>query len=93
MNRFRFKKIGVVADIRRAFLQIGLSELGLGPHVKFYGVGREGDPAKPRVFQHRRLFSGFLCSPYLLGATIRFHLQNVPLVRKTATLLLGINFT
>ncbi|XP_035216538.1 uncharacterized protein LOC118189930 [Stegodyphus dumicola] len=34
MNRFRLKKIGVVANIRRAFLQIGLSESDR-PYLKF----------------------------------------------------------
>ncbi|GFY48717.1 integrase catalytic domain-containing protein [Trichonephila inaurata madagascariensis] len=87
MNRFRFKKIGVVADIRRAFLQIGLSELDR-PYLKFLWWEEE-DPAKPKVFQHRRVVFGLSCSPYLLGATIRFHLQNVPHnFEKTATLLL-----
>ncbi|GFS45503.1 uncharacterized protein TNIN_382121, partial [Trichonephila inaurata madagascariensis] len=78
---------GVVADIRRAFLQIGLSELDR-PYLKFLWW-EEGDPAKPKVFQHRRVVFGLSCSPYLLGATIRFHLQNVPHnFEKTAALLL-----
>ncbi|XP_035214247.1 uncharacterized protein LOC118188023 [Stegodyphus dumicola] len=87
MNRFRLKKIGVVADIRRAFLQIRLSESDR-PYLKFLWC--EGsDPAKPKVFQHRRVVFGLSCSPYLLRATLPFHLQNAPhRFEKTAIKLL-----
>ncbi|GFY76449.1 integrase catalytic domain-containing protein [Trichonephila inaurata madagascariensis] len=53
-----------------------------------YVVGK-GIQLNQKVFQHRRVVFGLSCSPYLLGATIRFHLQNVPHnFEKTATLLL-----
>ncbi|GFY58480.1 integrase catalytic domain-containing protein [Trichonephila inaurata madagascariensis] len=66
---------------------IGLSELDR-TYLKFLWW-EEGDPAKPKVFLYRRVVFGLSCSPYLLGATIRFHRQNVPHnFEKTATLLL-----
>lgn len=76
INRFRLKKIGVIADIRKAFLQIGLNERDR-PYLKFLWWDG-GDCQKLKIFQHRRVVFGLSCSPYLLGATIEYHLLNAP---------------
>uniref|UniRef100_A0A6P7GM71 Uncharacterized protein LOC114344353 n=1 Tax=Diabrotica virgifera virgifera TaxID=50390 RepID=A0A6P7GM71_DIAVI len=68
--RFRQQKIGVVSDIRKAFLQISVHSKDRD-FLRFLWVNNEG---KEFVFRHRRVVFGVNCSPFLLGATIEFHL-------------------
>ncbi|XP_050508910.1 uncharacterized protein LOC126886109 [Diabrotica virgifera virgifera] len=67
--RFRQQKIGV-SDIRKAFLQISVYSKDRD-FLRFLWVNNEG---KEFVFRHRRVVFGVNCSPFLLGATIEFHL-------------------
>ncbi|XP_042906732.2 uncharacterized protein [Parasteatoda tepidariorum] len=76
INRFRLNKIGVIADIRKAFLQIQLSEADR-PFLRFLWC-ENGDLSKIKIYQHRRVVFGLTCSPYLLGATLRYHLKKAP---------------
>ncbi|GFY57938.1 hypothetical protein TNIN_96651 [Trichonephila inaurata madagascariensis] len=46
-------------------------------------VGGRGIQLNLKFFSIGGCF-GLSCSPYLLGATIRFHLQNVPLILKNS---------
>ncbi|GFX41115.1 integrase_H2C2 domain-containing protein [Trichonephila clavipes] len=76
INRFRFGKFGVIADIKKAFLQIGLQERDR-PFLRF--LWREkGKNDNITVYQHNRVVFGISSSPFLLGATIEFHLKNAP---------------
>ncbi|GFT96963.1 integrase catalytic domain-containing protein [Trichonephila clavipes] len=73
---FRFGKFGVIADIKKAFLQIGLQERDR-PFLRF--LWREkGKNDNITVYQHNRVVFGISSSPFLLGATIEFHLKNAP---------------
>ncbi|GBO44059.1 hypothetical protein AVEN_257492-1 [Araneus ventricosus] len=76
MNRFRVGKYGVTADIKKAFLQIGLQERDR-PYLRFLWKdrGREGNI---KILQHKRVVFGIFSSPFLLGATLELHLKNAP---------------
>lgn len=68
LMRFREKRIGVTADIRKAFLQISISPEERD-HLKFLWY-RDGDLEKPIIYRHERVVFGVSSSPFLLGATI-----------------------
>ncbi|UYV60209.1 hypothetical protein LAZ67_1000406 [Cordylochernes scorpioides] len=74
MLRFRNGKFGVVADIKKAFLQIEVNERDRD-YLRFlwYSQNRE----KTEVFRHRRVVFGVNCSSFILGAVIEYHLSNV----------------
>ncbi|XP_044751642.1 uncharacterized protein LOC123311641 [Coccinella septempunctata] len=69
--RFRLDKIGITADIRKAFLQIGLQENDRN-FLKFLWYDKNG---KIKIYRHARVVFGVTCSPFLLGAVLEFHLQ------------------
>lgn len=69
--RFRLKQIGVVADIRRAFLQISVCPDDRN-YLCFLWKDQSG---KTVVFRHRRVVFGVVCSPYQLNAVIHHHLN------------------
>ncbi|GFX64120.1 integrase catalytic domain-containing protein [Trichonephila clavipes] len=61
---------------KKAFLQIGLQERDR-PFLRF--LWREkGKNDNITVYQHNRVVFGISSSPFLLGATIEFHLKNAP---------------
>ncbi|XP_071033065.1 uncharacterized protein [Parasteatoda tepidariorum] len=66
--KFREKKIGVISDIRKAFLQISVNEDDR-KYLKFlWWDDKEAKTVK--VFQHARVVFGLNCSPFLLGALL-----------------------
>lgn len=69
--RFRLKQIGVVADIRRAFLQISVYPDDRN-YLCFLWKDQSG---KTVVFRHKRVVFGVVCSPYQLNAVIHYHLN------------------
>lgn len=71
--RFRLEKIGVVADIAKAFLQIELHESNRD-FLRFLWQDEDG---REIVYRHKRVVFGVCCSPYLLGMTINYHLEKV----------------
>ncbi|GBN43216.1 hypothetical protein AVEN_37874-2-1, partial [Araneus ventricosus] len=73
---FRIGKYGVIADIEKAFLQIELHEDDR-PYLKFLWW-QDGQKEQLRIFQHRRVVFGITSSPFLLEATLEFHLNNAP---------------
>ena len=69
--RFRLNKIGIVADIKKAFLNISISP----EHRDFLRfLWEEND--EQVIFRFRRLVMGLTCSPFLLNGTVRRHLQS-----------------
>ncbi|GBN21007.1 hypothetical protein AVEN_204555-1, partial [Araneus ventricosus] len=76
MNRFRVGKYGVIADIKKAFLQIGLQERDR-PYLRFLWKNR-GKEGNIKILQHKRVVFGISSSPFLLGATLELHLKNAP---------------
>ncbi|XP_043466586.1 uncharacterized protein LOC122501306 [Leptopilina heterotoma] len=69
--RFRVRKIGVVADIRKAFLQIAVNEKDRN-YLKFFWYNKDKEII---IFRHTRVVFGVSCSPFLLGAVINLHLS------------------
>ncbi|GFU83202.1 integrase catalytic domain-containing protein [Trichonephila clavipes] len=70
LARFRLKPIGVISDIRRAFLQISLHEKDRD-FVRFLWYDNEGNI---RTNRHARVAFGVTSSPFLLMAVINYHL-------------------
>ncbi|GFT37835.1 CCHC-type domain-containing protein [Trichonephila clavipes] len=70
LARFRLKPIGVISDIRRAFLQISLHEKDRD-FVRFLWYDNEGNI---RTYRHARVAFGVTSSPFLLMAVINYHL-------------------
>ncbi|XP_055947158.1 uncharacterized protein LOC129980799 [Argiope bruennichi] len=73
LTRFRKEKIGVIADIRKAFLQIGVSPTDRD-YLRFLWIGNDG---QLKEYRHCRVVFGVSSSPFLLNSTIQFHLQTV----------------
>ncbi|UYV80331.1 hypothetical protein LAZ67_18002470 [Cordylochernes scorpioides] len=71
--KFREKAIGVIADIRKAFLQIEVKEEDRD-YLRFLWWKSNH---QIQVFCHKRVVFGVTCSPYLLGAVILHHLKGV----------------
>jgi len=69
--RFRFHHVGVIADIKRAFLQVSLGKEDRD-FLRFLWVNAVGDL---RILRHARVAFGVTSSPFLLGAVIDFHLK------------------
>ena len=72
LTRFRENKIGVISDIKKAFLQISIHENDRN-YLKFLWIDKNGQEI---IFRHRRVVFGVNCSPFLLEATIEYHLSN-----------------
>lgn len=67
---FRKWKYGVTADITKAFLQIRVTEDDQDVHRFLWDVN-----GHRRVMRFDRVIFGNVCSPFLLNATIKFHLS------------------
>ncbi|CAA9997406.1 unnamed protein product, partial [Nesidiocoris tenuis] len=73
LHQFRLNKIGVIADIRRAFLQIGISPSDRA-FLMFLWRDAAGNITK---YRHKRVVFGLTSSPFLLGAVIQYHLRKI----------------
>ncbi|XP_054279087.1 uncharacterized protein LOC128997473 [Macrosteles quadrilineatus] len=78
MARFRLKKIGVIADIRKAFLQIALNQADRD-FLRFLWTTKEGQLI---VYRHCRVVFGVSSSPFLLEASIRLLMEEILLETK-----------
>uniref|UniRef100_A0A0M3IUX5 Integrase catalytic domain-containing protein n=1 Tax=Ascaris lumbricoides TaxID=6252 RepID=A0A0M3IUX5_ASCLU len=77
--RFRLSPIIVVADVEKAFLQVQLKEEDRDT-TRFLWVkerSRMFDPRNIQVYRFTRLPFGVVASPFLLAATISWHLNQV----------------
>ena len=77
--RFWIKRIALIADIEKAFLQVGLNEVDRDV-TRFLWVK---DIKKPpvdinlQVYIFTRITFGVISSSYLLGSTVKHHLENI----------------
>ncbi|XP_050517597.1 uncharacterized protein LOC126892168 [Diabrotica virgifera virgifera] len=67
--RFRRQEIGVISDIRKAFLQIGIHKADRD-FLRFLWID---DAGKEKVYRHCRVVFGISSSPFLLGASLEHH--------------------
>ena len=65
LNRFRESKIGLVADIKKAFLQISVNKCDRDLLRLLWVINKE-----IVVFRHCRIVFGLTCSPFILAAII-----------------------
>jgi hypothetical protein len=79
ISRFRWRKIGVVSDIRKAFLQIQVKDEDRD-YLRF--LWWEDESKKIVELRHCRVVFGVTSSPFLLAATINHHLDGVQDVNK-----------
>lgn len=76
--RFRAKRIEVVSDIKKAFLQICLAEKDRDA-LRFLWYNKLGNIV---TYQHVRVVFGVSCSPFLLSAVINHHFETITLGRR-----------
>ena len=70
--RFRKGKIGIIADIKKAFLQISVT--AAEQHfLRFSWYDVEGNLI---IYRHCRVVFGVCSSPFILGATINLYFEN-----------------
>ncbi|XP_060601699.1 uncharacterized protein LOC132754961 [Ruditapes philippinarum] len=76
--RFRIHRVAIVADIEKAFLQIGLQH-DQRDFTRFLWLKNTSEPvfSSTNIQEYRfcRVPFGIIASPFLLGATIRCHLE------------------
>ncbi|GBM82013.1 hypothetical protein AVEN_51858-1, partial [Araneus ventricosus] len=75
LNRFRWGKIGVISDIKQAFLQIALNESDRD--VLRFMWWKDGDPQNIVTYRHCRVVFGISCRPFLLAAVLNHVLDQV----------------
>ena len=75
--RFRMEKIGLVSDIKKAFLQVGLHEADRDVTRILWLKDIQKPVSKENllVCRFKRLPFRIISSPFLLGATIKHHLE------------------
>lgn len=86
LTRFRTGKVGVIADIKKAFLQISVSKDDRDSMRFLWWKSLECE--KEKIYRHKRVVFGISCSPFLLGATLKHHLEQVEDHKETAALLM-----
>lgn len=81
--QFRMEQYGVIADIEKAFLQIGVRKADRDFLRFLWRVN-----GKTIIYRHCRVVFGVTSSPFLLAATLNKHLDNAhPDFKETAQLL------
>ncbi|BES91553.1 Pao retrotransposon peptidase [Nesidiocoris tenuis] len=71
LAKFRLKRVGVVGDIKRAFLQIALNERDRN-FLRFFWID-ENEILK--MYRHCRVVFGVTSSPFHLEATLKLHIE------------------
>ncbi|UYV76242.1 hypothetical protein LAZ67_13003148 [Cordylochernes scorpioides] len=88
--RFREKKIGAIADIRKAFQTISIDEKERD-YLRFLWWD-EQDPSKIRTLRHTRVVFGLTYSPFILAAVLKYHLESIVDDRKPVADVLKRSF-
>ncbi|XP_035231346.1 uncharacterized protein LOC118203190 [Stegodyphus dumicola] len=71
--RFRKNRIGVISDIRKAFLKMSVNKSDRD-FLRFLWW-KDFDKEEFRVFRHKRVVFGLNCSPFLLAAVLSHHID------------------
>lgn len=78
--RFRMHNVAIMADIEKAFLQVGLAEMDRDAlrFLWYESVPRRGEVLPPiKEYRMTRVPFGVTSSPFLLAATLKHHLDSV----------------
>ncbi|CAB4039144.1 PREDICTED: uncharacterized protein LOC100197852, partial [Paramuricea clavata] len=73
--RFRLNKIGVLADIKQAFLNVGI-DVQHRDYLRFLWYDLQAEDEQVVIYRFLRVVFGITSSPFLLNGTIRRHLSN-----------------
>ena len=75
--RFRMKKVGLVLDIEKAFLQVGFHEpdRNVARFLWLKDIQKPVSKENLQVCRFKRLPFVIISNPFLLGATIKHHLE------------------
>ncbi|GFT68800.1 DUF5641 domain-containing protein [Trichonephila clavipes] len=71
--KFRLNAIGVISDIRKAFLQTSVAEEDQD-FLRFLWW-EDYEKKKFEISRHRRLVFGLTCCPFILAAVLNYHLE------------------
>ena len=79
LMRFWIKRIALIADIEKAFLQVGLNEVDRDVTRFLWVKDIKKTPVdiNLQVYIFTRITSGVISSSYLLGSTVKHHLENI----------------
>ena len=73
--RFRLGSIGIIADIRQAFLQISVDP-SHRDYLRFLWLNFDSDDPDFYIYRFTRVLFGLTCSPFLLNGTLKHHFQS-----------------
>ena len=73
--RFRAYKIALTADLEKAFLMVSIEEADRDVLRFLWTDDLSRDPPELKIYRFTRVVFGVSSSPFLLNATIRFHLE------------------
>lgn len=72
--KFRINAIGIISDIEKAFLQIRIQPEDRD-YLRFFWWKNNNSENEPQVYKHCRVVFGVKSSPFILSATIGYHLE------------------
>ena len=77
--RFRTKKIGIIADIEKAFLQVSIQEKDrdVTSFLWIKDIRKKELNENIETYRSTRVPFGIISSPFLLAGTVRHHLEQV----------------
>ena len=74
--RFIVHRNGFIADVEKAFLMIGVNKCDRGVLRFLWVTDPYQEPAKIKVLCFKRVTFGVTVSPFLLNATMRYHIES-----------------
>ena len=78
LMRFRFNEVAILADIKKAFLQVGLQarDRDVTRFLWLKDITDQNIKGNVQIYRFCRVPFGVVSSPFLLAGTIQHHLQN-----------------